>query len=370
MAGGRHRWLPAIGAVLLAVPTLGSALDRISADHPTMAGHVPDIIASEAMLARGRMAALADDYARAEALAAKAIASSPADPRMLGLLGQARLQAGDADGAEAAFRASAAFGWREPATQAYWLQAALGAGDWASAALRADALLRARAPLRSDFALLAPFEATAEGRAAFAPLVADAAPWTEAYLMPGNSADADGLLRRAGMLSADGIALTDRCTKTAPLVMKLADLGYQSQARSLAGVSCGEAASGEGLVDSDFRQFGQGEASPFGWRKAPSGDVSIGRADGALRVRNRASAPRLVAWQPVMLEEGEYRAVLKGADSGRWRISLDCDGQPAARAPARGLAFSVNDCPSPALGLWLEPGAGEADLAGIILERE
>jgi hypothetical protein len=98
----------------------------------------------------------------------RALLSDPVDPAVVGRLGWARMLAGDAGGAEAAFRVSGPMGWREPYTQIYWIGQGLHRGQAGLSAQRLDALLRQSPQFEGRDRLFAAITATPEGRAALA----------------------------------------------------------------------------------------------------------------------------------------------------------------------------------------------------------
>lgn len=363
----RGRWLAGLALALLGFASIGSTLDRMAHDQPQVARFVPHPFRAGADLAHGRLALMRGNEGAARDIAGRAVGANPVDPSALALLGQARLANGELVAAQDAFRAAAAFGWREPATQAYWLQAALQSGDWQGAGLRADALLRSQSELRGDFALLSVFEDNGAGQAVLRGLISERPPWLDAYLQPSTVPDVAALARRARFLAQPNLVAID-CDSVSPMVEQLLTRGAAKEGRALWQARCGGEVDG-GLQDGNFAQLAAGRASPFGWRRIASGDVSLSWDGSALEARNRAPAPRLVIWQSLALPEGRYRAILPEAEAGNWRVALSCGGSPDRRAPREAKEFSVEDCPAQTLSLWLEPGSGEARLSEIALER-
>lgn len=364
---GRARWLGAIALVTIAVLAIFSALDRLSSNNPEFAQFVPGPMRASSELADGRLAVLSGQRDRAVRLARKAVMASPADPAALALLGQSRLSLAELHEAQEAFRAAAAFGWREPATQAYWLQAALQSGDWTAAALRADALLRSRPELRVDFALLEPFELQPAGQVALRQVVEPETPWLVDYLNPSSALDANTLARRASFLSQTRTSILD-CGDALPLTEALMAGGLASEARRLWGAHCGNAGLAGPIRDADFKQLAAGRASPFGWRRVASGDVTFTARTGGIEARNRGAAPRLALWQALDLADGTYRVAPVEAAKG-WRVALACGTRPPDKPPRANREFTVRDCPSQALGIWVEPGRARSHMKAIALER-
>ena len=112
-----------LGLLLFGALAAASGVDRMSLLAPALGRLVPGPLQAQA--------------------ASKAVAADPVDPASTALLGTAYLLTEQPAEAEAAFRIAARFGWRQPATQIYWYEAALQSGDWPRAVDRADALLRA-----------------------------------------------------------------------------------------------------------------------------------------------------------------------------------------------------------------------------------
>lgn len=138
--GGRLPGL--VGIAIFALAALASGLDRISEYRPDGATAVPPPFRVNAARVLAGRALAANRLVEATEQARHAVRRDPADARSAGLLGSALLVSGDAAGAERAFTVSAAMGWREPATQLYWMSVALEQGDLEVASQRLDALLR------------------------------------------------------------------------------------------------------------------------------------------------------------------------------------------------------------------------------------
>ncbi|HEX4847889.1 MAG TPA: hypothetical protein VFV30_07070, partial [Novosphingobium sp.] len=109
--------------------SIALAFDRTAASDPGAAARIPEPFRQEALSSQGQALLLAGQAGQIAPLAEALVRRDPLGPQAAGLLGTARLAQGDARGAETAFRLSAKLGWRDAATQVYWLQAALAAGD-------------------------------------------------------------------------------------------------------------------------------------------------------------------------------------------------------------------------------------------------
>ena len=115
------------------------------------------------------------------ATARAGFSAQPLSALAAGALAAAEWRAGNGAMAERVFRHAAQLGWREPATQLYWLQVAAAAGQWGNAAKRYDALLRVD-PRRAALAeLAAPLEGAGAGRTSLARRIALRPHWLADY---------------------------------------------------------------------------------------------------------------------------------------------------------------------------------------------
>jgi hypothetical protein len=232
------RAVAVVGALVYAALAIGNGLDRLAFDRPELASAVPAPFAVNALEVLGE-AQLHKAPRAAEPYAEHLVARAPVEPFSTALLGAARYAAGDGTGADQAFRVAGQLGWRIPATQAYWRQAALAAGDFPVAAQRLDALLRRDPELLRDAAALAPFERDARGEAALAVRLAKRPPWLGWYTGEVDPVPADVLARRLPslmMLGDRGVVLG--CDAIAPGVRKLVAAGMTGQAEALARKHC------------------------------------------------------------------------------------------------------------------------------------
>ena len=177
----RPGWPVRIGAslalLLFGALALTSGIDRMSRHDPALARLLPGPLEAQAARSTAALALTREQAGPAIAAARRAVAADPVDPASTSLLGTAYLLGERPRKAEAAFRVAARFGWREPATQVYWYQAALQAGDLPRAVDRADALLRTHPQLPTRDAVLEPLESTAAGRAALIARMAGRPNW-------------------------------------------------------------------------------------------------------------------------------------------------------------------------------------------------
>ena len=369
-----------LGLLLFGALAAASGVDRMSLLAPALGRLVPGPLQAQAARSTAALAITRGQSEAAIAAARKAVAADPVDPASTALLGTAYLLTEQPAEAEAAFRIAARFGWRQPATQIYWYEAALQSGDWPRAVDRADALQRAYPGLAMRDELLAPLEDTPQGRAALIVRLAGRPNWLDIYLKP-EAELSDEVLDRRSRVLADLAASGTRlgCDAVAPFVNASLTRGARGSAERIWTGHCAGAALTGGLADPGFERFGRDEASPFGWRSNLSGEVVLRSVekdggDRAVQLVNRSAVSRLVLRQAVSLEPGIYR--LTGAASpGRIAASLGCGGPPPVPSltdgdPARGgQVLRVEACSRLELGLWVRPGAGEVELDSVALEK-
>ncbi|MBX9644293.1 MAG: hypothetical protein K2W91_09375 [Novosphingobium sp.] len=363
---------------------LGSGLDRLSEKSPELASRVPTFFASEALRVRGGQALAAGQAQSALALGQAAIADAPTDPQSSALLGAGRLASGDRGGAEVAFRLAGKLGWRVPITQSYWMDRALGAGDYRIAAMRLDALLRQQPLLHRQRQLLDPLERNPAGRSALVERMAAGPVWLTSYAGDVHDLPADVMLQRVPVLSeAASKGLVLGCPAISPSVNRLAVLGLFREGSDLWRAHC--PAAGTGLIsDGQFSMATQGEkTSAFAWELLGSDGLTLGLelspAGPGQRVTVQGAAPsiRPVLSQLLALRPGRYVVTWRSGDSqdrpskalqpalacqgnapqwlvpqpdqakGRWRASVTVDGTCAAQMLQFGVGPDGGD-------LWLE----------------
>ena len=235
----------------LAVVYIGLALanggDRIAAAKVANALRFPRALAVESLGPAGERAVADARYDDALAIAQSAVARAPIEPSSTALLGAAWLGKGDAARARAAFTVAGKLGWRVPLTQAYWMRAALDVDDTRIAALRLDALLRQQPALLGEERLLAPLEATTEGRTALAARLATRPPWLAYYVNDHGEASRDAMLRRASVLLTlaaprpTGFAQQLGCEAIRPAAVRLVVLNEPGVAQQVWRAHCGVA---------------------------------------------------------------------------------------------------------------------------------
>lgn len=388
-SGRRIAVLAVLTALLLGYGYLAvvTALDRAAASSAPLASFVPDqfqqrTLASEALRLRE-----ADQAAAALPLAVRLVARDPMSFDSVGHLATARFARNDVAGALAAFRVSAALGWRDAYTQAFWLQAALGAGDFGNAALRFGALARQwpRAPVIDQLSAL--FEADARGRAALASQIATGASWATTYATPVMGQSAEQMLGRANVLvTAAGMGANLGCDRIVAMTTGLAQ-SFPDAAAQLWRSHCPRAAVAGAVSNGRFVDLNAiSVPSPFDWKFPGDGALELefvnsGDDTQALQVRSGNAARVPVAQQMVPLRAGSYRLswtsdAPDAATAARMLVSLSCqlERQRAEPVPAGWvdgrhsieLAFD-GACQAPYLQLWLAPGSAVVQWDNIAL---
>ena len=332
----------------------------------------------DSMIARRRAddALAAGHGQEAQAMAARALLSDPVDPAVVGRLGWARMLAGDAGGAEAAFRVSGPMGWREPYTQIYWIGQGLHRGQAGLSAQRLDALLRQSPQFEGRDRLFAAITATPEGRAALAGQMGGQPGWIPAFLTVPSDISAQDLANRldvVGRVRADALD----CQAMGSMVNALVGAGMVAQGQAVWRKACG--ASDALLYDGRLARFdvtGQKGLRTFDWQVTNRGDVSLmlSPLDGdahELEVRVSGAVSQPVLRQAVVLAPGRYRLSwtmpdLNATQAAMVRVGLGCSldrgaalpGQPLSTGRARYVRDVVLDdaCQARGLIFWIEPG--------------
>ena len=239
-SAARARVIATAAAVVYVALALANGGDRIAATKVAKALRFPRALAVESLGVAGERAVADARYDDALAIAQSAVARAPIEPSSTALLGAAWLGKGDEDRARAAFTVAGKLGWRVPLTQAYWMREALDANDTRIAALRLDALLRQQPALLGEDRLLAPLEASAQGRAALAARLATRPPWLADYVNDHGEASREGMLRRASVLLT--LAATDQrlgCEIIRPAAVRLVVLNEPAVAQQVWRAHCG-----------------------------------------------------------------------------------------------------------------------------------
>jgi len=382
------RILLTAGILAYAAAAAGNGFDRMSRDTPALERLVPGPLRAQADRSAALTRLVREQPQPALRFARAAVARDPIDPDATALLGAAHLALNDFDEAAEAFRIAARFGWRNLATQGYWYEAALGAGDYKVAADRADAILRAQPRLVEGGELLEPLEVNPTGRAMLAGRLALKPSWLEAYLRPGRDAPAELIERREGVVAlVDPAVARFGCSAVSPFVSGLIEQGRRTRAQTLWNAHCPEYRVTGPLADPGFDQVlsGAEEVYPFSWRLLPSGDVSIqavggGQADRSLLVANSASTSRMIMRQLTALPAGLYRFRVGSTDqpsagAPRLVLSWACAAQPPfprrveGDALAGGQILAVEPCDRQQLGIWLRGNEPGLTISHIEFER-
>jgi hypothetical protein len=335
---GAMAGLVGIGYAVLAV---GSGLDRLSQTRPELASKVPAPFRSQALRQQARALLTAGKAPAALPLSAAAVANAPLEPESTALLGMARYLQGERNAAESAFRIAGQLGWREPLTQAYWLERAIAAGDDRVAALRIDALLRQHPQLLSDRRLLDPIETRPSGRAALAERLLARPRWLASYVTGLGKVPRQVLVLRAGVLGelAARKAILG-CAAVGPMVERLVAESAEAEATRLWHQHCPEAA--RALInDGDLAAASlDQQRSSFAWTFLGQGDTNVllepddaGRSNW-LAIETTAPRPRMIARQMVLAPPGRYRLSWSardadGASGDLIQTMLSCAPRPS-----------------------------------------
>lgn len=391
------RVVASVGCAAYALLAVASGLDRAAAHWAALGRQVPAPLAAKALEATALDAMLAANWRAALTDAGHYVDHAPVEPMAPALLGTARLELGDAAGAEAAFRVAGQMGWRVPLTQRYWMERALALGDYAVAAQRLDAMLRQQPALMADRALMRPLEQSGEGRAALAGRLVARPDWLEFYLKDVATVPVDVMRLRALVLDeAARAGLVAGCEGAAVSAQRLVELGEARVAAGLWHAHCRSAGRGL-LADGNFAQASfQDTVTPFDWQFASASDVDVTlepAAGGGRQARVTTSAPytRLVVSQFAVVPAGSYRLSWRseghsGRETPEMMASLDCDAHstrwleavPDARPGWWSARVELDDaCQGKWLAFSVRPGVAEGagvrggtvTLGAVMLER-
>lgn len=376
--------LVAAFALAYAVIAASIALDRASADRPELADWVPDPFRQVVLAKIAREQIAAARSAQALIIAETLLRRDPLSPQSTGLLGTARLVAGNATGATSAYRTSAKLGWRDAATQVFWFDTALRAQDFELAVVRFGAVARQWPNAPAIDHLSARLESDPRGLAMLARQAASGANWVSAYATPRAYQPLERLAGRATVLVAAG-ALGNKlgCNAIAPLVGTLVDR-RPTLAGELWASQCSRAAPAGQLADGGFEaQPTTGQLTAFDWQFPGDGAleatvVKQGQAGQALRLRSTAAGLVPVAMQRLVLPSGRYQVSWQESGTGPSRIaaSLSCKAERSEADPRDGtgtgpgrvaVIASNGACPAPLLQLWVRPGAREVTIDNVAL---
>ena len=369
--------------------SIALAFDRAAANSPEQAARVPERFRQQALASQGNALLLSGKGRLIAPLAESLVRRDPLGSQSTGLLGAARLAQGDLRGADSAFRTSAKLGWRDAATQVYWLQLALAAGDLPRAGTRFGALARQwpEAPAIDQFS--SQFEGNLQGQMVIAQQIASGANWAGAYARPQPGQSVERLAGRASILIA-AAALGGRlgCDAIAPLVNSLT-VAQPALASRLWSSQCPRVAA-PGLVnDPGFEHAAVSVGmTAFDWQFPGDGTLqadvtATGEGRHVLNASTTAAALVPLAIQRIVLPAGRYRLTWRETGSGasgssRIAASLSCRPERGLANPRTGSLDRgqgsaeldyTDDCTAPLLQLWLTPGAGPVRIDDIALVR-
>lgn len=388
----RRLWSGAIIVMLLAyaVGVVGSGLDRLADKGLISPQHAPFFARARAEQRAAHQAFAQHNMAGATTHARRALIHDPSAGQMAGLLGLAYLAQSHPTAAHYAFRVAAQAGWRDFATQQYWLDQALrnadqsvgqSAGqsaDMTLAAQRFDAMLRIASNWPEAETYLDQLLAQPAGKSAFAARLTKQPPWLPRFMTPPPGTETTSLLQRA---ATSALAPAMGCEMAEHLVRRLLEAGLIEQARASWRHHCGHDVPTSQLADPSFHQLAQfGDALPFGWARHLAGDVSLQLeqhgGDTVLMATNHAPAMRSILSQMVYLEPGHYRLKIKlaGQSEGAARHvlagSLSCKQQVERPAPDAATIFMVDEtCPQALFSLWLIPSSPAISIRTVELVR-
>jgi len=375
----RLRRLALAGCLAYGVLALGSGLDRMSEKHPDLAGSVPAWFSSSAARAQAAGAIEAGRGREAQAEARLAILADPVDARAPSLLGQALAISGEGERARGAFEVAGKMGWRDPATQIYWMYTALEARNYEAASQRLDAILRQSPRFDQRDPLLATLEATPAARDKLAARLAERPLWSEVYFLETTGlSDVSLYLRGETARALAGKGVRD-CEQVAPLVTAMVERLSPAEARAVWQAQCARGAPGSAPADPGFEQAQLlHPLTPFDWRFTGDGaiDVMLGAQSGfsgqALVVSSTAPGRRGFASQMLLLPAGDHVVRWRaqgegGAAATAVTVSLECEDKVHRARPARVIDASAGrfeariavpmGCPVQWLSLGIDPGS-------------
>ena len=371
--------LPALG---LGYVVLGSGLDRMSAANPAFSAMVPQAFRAAAWRSGATLDIAGGRSVAARDKATRAILADPMDAAASSGLGLAQLKLHEGVSAEAAFRVAGQLGWRDKTTQLYWMALSAASGAFPLAAQRADALLRQDSRLREQPSLLAPLEATGEGRKALATRLAQRPAWSGDYWYKLHLLDPDQLANRALML--DEPALRPPVLVCADARTMAVFLVKSNLARSHAILQryCPRR-SGVLLTDGGFEAAHLSNTSASGWQFTGEGGLDIrfesgGSAGKTVVVASTLPMRQVFASQALELAPGRYRVSwrMPGKAAGI-AVRLTCQqnageflkAAPTGRDRLAATTEIGADCPLQWLDLAVDPGAGPVTVDDVKVER-
>jgi len=368
MSARRPRVLACIvGVLVYAGFAWASGLDRASIGHPGLARLVPGNFRAESAHLLAAQALAAGKYRNAKTLAEVAIDAVPSDRRGLGLYATALLMGGNRKSASEALAVARRAGMRDPLVLAYGVTTAFERGDFETSANELEALLRTAPQLPQAETLFDALASSPHGRAALARTIEGDRRWAGRAFETWPAPAARLLADREAFEAPLG------CETARPVVARLLASGDHAAAAEIWHGHCQGGVPADLVSDPDFARLARSEESdPFGWRRVPSGDVSVSALpDGGLQISNRSAVARRALEQPVDLRPGSYRMNISG-DSAGLDLLLDCAadrGRAEARRRSAGGVVSVDaGCSGQMLAVWVAPGISDARIDAVRIE--
>ena len=338
-------------------------------------------------------AAARHDWAAAETMLARAIEADPLNERIIGALGEVRLRAGNATGADAAFRVSVLRGWRDLSTHSYWLVKSVELGDFRSAGLHTDALLRLPLNQQTQSAIISMLLEYDEGRNALATRLRGSPPWAHDFvvdILPVSDAE---LAARADVISRAQIDLWT-CLDTGGMVDRLVKAGSLHEASIVRNASCaapgkqvaGNLVPGNLVNDGNFaRYLAEGRASILDWRAPDDSNITVEAANpSGIRISTSGGVTQTVLSQRIIAPVGRYRLTWKmpgtnPAQAGSLLVDLACEPDlskavQGTLVPATSDTYSAEfnlaqGCPLSVLNFWLKPSRQAITIDRVKIER-
>lgn len=340
-------WRAAVAAVVV-VPLAWFSVGRGLADQALRGGAAelaltfrPSSPDANALLAEARLEA--GDVQGAAALATEALREAPASVRALRVLALAEEKQGNHEAAAALMSRSAGWGWRDTPTHLWLYQRTMLAGNYVAAMQHADALLRRGRSAETVTPILIASTMIPEARAALIVRLVDRPGWRTPVLrelgarsqevLPG----AESLFRELAASEAP-----PRAEEVAPFLWRLMANGRYRQARTL----WRDLFAADGaplLIDGGFADADLGKrpqyATPFEWRPATGGATGYAEiatppvpfGGRALLIEQDGGGAAAFIEQTLVLQPGAYvaSAVIQ-ADSPatvqRIGITVRCEG--------------------------------------------
>lgn len=361
-----------------------SAADRDAIRNFTAAPTITPI-AAHAWHQEARLALAASNPNAALAAAWRGVRAAPLEPAATSLLGSAYFMKGDPARAHAAFSVARKLGWRDMATQAYWIGAGLARYDLALSARHLDAMMRAAPSLTQTRELVRRLEEDATGRDALTARLREGPGWIDSYAKDAADLSPPAFARRMALLR-DAAAFNHRpaCLPVSDAVNHLAYRAKRyAEAAQLWRFACATGRTGL-ISNGEFATQPTEPASPFDWNLPGSGGVSTMITDGQLIARNENPGLPLIAEQVILAPAGQPLRIQWVAQPQNGAVPLDqmvmlrCpDGnnlldQQRAKTAGRGTwqveVRLPGNCSYQTIGLRIPREAGEVRIDRIAID--